>query len=104
MPYYAHHRKLHPHTRHAVKRAKSRYGVGLPVVRKLQALIRRNDQEVLRSLKQTATRALYEVRLEGNLYYPIYSSSTNCIVTLLPVTAGQEIFEETSAAKFAVAC
>lgn len=102
MSYYAksHSRRQvkHPHIRHAISRAKSRYGISTPAVLRLEKMIQ-HQQGILRSQRQTSSRTLHEVKMEDNIYYAIYSRTTKHIVTLLSAAMGRRHFGDDEAGR-----
>lgn len=88
---YSRKKTKHPHIRHAISRGKSRYGVGAPAVLRLEQMIQR-QQGIRRSMRQSNTRTLHEVEMDGNRFYVVYSKSTNHVVTLLTQAMGRQQF------------
>lgn len=88
---YSRKKTKHPHIRHAISRGKSRYGVGAPAVLRLEQMIQR-QQGIRRSMRQSNTRTLHEVEMDGNRFYVVYSKSTNHVVTLLTHAMGRQQF------------
>ncbi|MCW5876491.1 MAG: hypothetical protein KIS85_06370 [Anaerolineales bacterium] len=87
---YAASGSVHSHALHARTRARQRYGVGRNVVAELERLIRLGRSR--RSLRQSRTRTLHELRLERRRFFVIYSTTTHCIVTFLQPPAGLRLF------------
>ncbi|MBX3048412.1 MAG: hypothetical protein KIT46_04635 [Anaerolineales bacterium] len=82
---------LHPHARHARRRAKQRYGASAADVRTLEGCIHM-EAGIVRRLQQSHNRMLYEIRALGRSWYAIYSRRSQLIVTLLAPQDGERLF------------
>lgn len=86
---------VHPHTQHARQRFLERLGIRLTreLEKKIIKVIRKRGQQ-LRSRAYSNSRRLFEVPVDENTFYVIYSRSTGKLVTCYEPEWGMNALEE----------
>ncbi len=83
-------KRQHPHDKHALRRARMRYGAGITSfdIETMKEMIRGGRGKLLNI--QSLSRRLYKLTYNGVVYYPVYAKTTRCIVTFLTERQAQK--------------